>query len=70
MAVPVLGGVLPLRRCRAAAYGAAAPLGLPAAGLAGAAFAGAVSWAPAGHLWGAAGGVPRVGRLKSTLCAL
>ena len=70
VAVSVLGGVLSLRRCRAAAHGALAPLGLPAAGLAWAALAAAVSVAPAGHLRGAAGGVPRIGRLKHTLHAL
>lgn len=70
VAVSVLGGVLSLRRCRAAAHGALAPLGLPAAGLAWAALAAAVSAASAGHLWGAAGGVPRIGQLKRTLCVL
>ena len=70
VAVSVLGGVLSLRRCRAAAYGAFAPLGLPAAGLAWTALAAAVSVAPAGYLRGAAGGVPRIGQLKRTLRAL
>lgn len=70
VAVSVLGGVLSLRHCRAAAHGALAPLGLLAAGLAWAALAGAVSAASAGHLWGAAGGVPRIGQLKYPLCAL
>lgn len=55
---------------RAAAYGALAPLGLPAAGLAWTALAGAVSVAPAGHLRGAAGGIPRIRWLKHTLHAL
>ena len=68
---PVLSiRVLSLRRCRAAAHGALAPLGLPAAGLAWAALAAAVSVAPAGYLRGAAGGVPRIGQLKRTLRAL
>lgn len=70
VAVSVLGRVLSLRRCRAAAHGALAPLGLPAAGLAWAALAAVVSAAPAGHLRGAVGSFPRVRRLKSTLCAL
>ena len=70
VAVSVLGGVLSLRRCRAAAHGALAPLGLPAAGLAWAALAAAVSAAPAGHLRGAAGGFPRIRWLKHTLHAL
>ena len=70
VAVSVLGGVLSLRRCRAAAHGALAPLGLPAAWLAWAALAAVVSAAPAGHLRGAVGSFPRVRRLKSTLCAL
>ena len=70
VAVSVLGRVLSLRCCRAAAHGALAPLGLPAAGLAWAALAAAVSAAPAGHLWGATGGVPRIGQLKRTLCVL
>lgn len=63
-------GVLSLRRCRAAAHGALALLGLPAAGLARAALAGAVSAASAGHLRGAADSVPHIGRLKHTLHAL
>lgn len=70
VAVSVLGRVLSLRHCRAAAHGALALLGLPAAGLAWAALAAVVSAAPAGHLWGVAGGVPRTGRLKYTLHAL
>ena len=70
VAVSVLGGVLSLRRCRAAAYRVLAPLGLPAAGLAWTAFTAAVSAAPAGHLRGAAGGVPRIGQLKYPLCVL
>lgn len=70
VAVSVLGGVLSLRRCRAAAHGALALLGLPAAGLAWTALAAAVSVAPAGHLRGAAGGFPRIRRLKYTLHAL
>lgn len=70
VAVSILGGVLSLRRCRAAAHGALAPLGLPAAGLAWTALAAAVSVAPAGHLRGAAGSVPRIGQLKRTLCVL
>lgn len=70
VAVSVLGGVLSLRRCRAAAHGALAPLGLPAAGLAWAALAAAVSAAPAGHLRGAVGGFPRIRWLKHTLYAL
>ena len=40
VAVSVLGGILSLRGCRAAAYGVLAPLGLPAAGLAWTALAG------------------------------
>ena len=70
VAVSVLGGVLSLRHCRAAAHGALAPLGLPTAGLAWAALAAVISAAPAGHLRGAVGGVPRIGRLKHTLRAL
>ena len=70
VAVSVLGGVLSLRRCRAAAHGALALLGLPAAGLAWAALAAAVSAAPAGHLRGAVGGFPRIRWLKHTLHAL
>lgn len=70
VAVSVLGGVLSLRYCRAAAHGALAPLGVPAAGLARAALAGAVSAASAGHLRGAAGGFPRIRWLKHTLCML
>ena len=70
VAVSVLGGVLSLRRCRATAHGALAPLGLPAAGLAWTALAAAVSVAPAGYLRGAAGGFPRIRRLKHTLHAL
>lgn len=63
-------GVLSLRRCRAAAHGALAPLGLPAAWLAWAALAAVVSAAPAGHLRGAVGSFPRIRRLKYTLHAL
>lgn len=70
VAVSVLGGVLSLRRCRAAAHGALAPLGLPAAGLAWTALAAAVSVAPAGYLRGAVGGFPRIRWLKHTLHAL
>lgn len=70
VAVSVLGRVLSLRHCRAAAHGALASLGLPAAGLAWAALAAVVSAASAGHLRGTAGGVPRTGRLKCTLRAL
>ena len=70
VAVSVLGGVLSLRRCRAAAHGALAPLGLPAAWLAWAALAAVVSAAPAGHLRGAVGSFPRIRRLKYTLHAL
>ena len=70
VAVSVLGRVLSLRHCRAAAHGALAPLGLPAAGLAGTALAAAVSAASAGHLRSTSGGVPRTGRLKCTLCVL
>ena len=43
---------------------------LPTAGLAWAALAAVISAAPAGHLRGAAGGFPRIGRLKHTLRAL
>ena len=64
------GRVLSLRRCRAAAHGALAPLGLPAAWLAWAALAAVVSAAPAGHLRGAVGSFPRIRRLKYTLHAL
>ena len=70
VAVSVLGRVLSLRHCRAAAHGALASLGLPAAGLAWAALAAAVSAAPAGHLRGAVGSFPRIRRLKYTLHAL
>lgn len=56
--------------CRAAAHGALAPLGLPAAWLAWAALAAVVSAAPAGHLRGAVGSFPRIRRLKYTLHAL
>lgn len=70
VAVSVLGGVLSLRRCRAAAHGALAPLGLPAAWLAWAALVAVVSAAPAGHLRGAVGSFPRIRRLKYTLHAL
>ena len=70
VAVSILGGVLSLRRCRAAAHGALAPLGLPAAGLAWTALAAAVSVAPAGYLRGAVGGFPRIRWLKHTLHAL
>ena len=70
VAVSVLGRVLSLRHCRAAAHGALAPLGLPAAGLAWAALAAAVSVAPAGHLRSAVGSFPRIRRLKHTLHAL
>lgn len=51
VAVSVLGRVLSLRHCRAAAHGALAPLGLPGAGLDGPALAFAVSAASAGDLW-------------------
>ena len=50
VAVSVLGRVLSLRHCRAAAHGALAPFGLPGAGLDGPALAFAVSAAPAGDL--------------------
>ena len=70
VAVSVLGRVLSLRCCRAAAHGALAPLGLPAAGLAWTALAAAVSAAPAGHLRSAVGGFPRIRRLKHMLHAL
>lgn len=70
VAVSVLGRVLSLRHCRAAAHGALALLGLPAAGLAWAALAAVVSAAPAGHLRGAVGSFPRIRRLKYTLHAL
>ena len=70
VAVSVLGRVLSLRHCRAAAHGALAPLGLPAAGLAWAALAGVVSAAPAGHLRGAVGSFPRIRWLKHMLHAL
>ena len=70
VAVSVLGRVLSLRHCRAAAHGALAPLGLPAAWLAWAALAAVVSAAPAGHLRGAVGSFPRIRRLKYTLHAL
>lgn len=70
VAVSVLGGVLSLRRCRAAAHGALAPLGLPAAGLAWTALAAVVSAASAGHLRSAVGGFSRIRRLKHTLHAL
>lgn len=70
VAVSVLGRVLSLRCCRAAAHGALAPLGLPAAGLAWTALAAAVSAAPAGHLRSAVGDFPRIRRLKHMLHAL
>lgn len=70
VAVSVLGGVLSLRRCRAAAHGALAPLDLPAAGLAWTALAAVVSAASAGHLRSAVGGFSRIRRLKHTLHAL
>ena len=70
VAVSILGRVLSLRHCRAAAHGALAPLGLPTAGLAWTAFTAAVSAAPAGHLRGAAGGFPHIGQLKYPLCVL
>lgn len=70
VAVSVLGGVLSLRRCRAAAHGALAPLGLPAAGLAWTALAAVVSAASAGHLRSAVGVFSRIRRLKHTLHAL
>ena len=66
----LVGRGLSLRRCRAAAHGALAPLGLPAAWLAWAALAAVVSAAPAGHLRGAVGSFPRIRRLKYTLHAL
>lgn len=55
---------------RAAAHGALASLGLPAAGLAWAALAAVVSTASAGHLRSAVGGFPRIRRLKHMLHAL
>lgn len=64
------GRVLSLRRCRAAAHGALAPLDLPAAGLAWTALAAVVSAASAGHLRSAVGGFSRIRRLKHTLHAL
>ena len=70
VAVSVLGRVLSLRHCRAAAHGALASLGLPAAGLAWAALAAVVSTASAGHLRSAVGGFPRIRRLKHMLHAL
>ena len=70
VAVSVLGGVLSLRRCRAAAHGALVPLDLPAAGLAWTALAAVVSAASAGHLRSAVGGFSRIRRLKHTLHAL
>ena len=50
VAVSVLGRVLSLRHCRAAAHGALAPPGVPGAGLDGPALAFAVSAASAGDL--------------------
>lgn len=70
VAVSVLGRVLSLRYCRAAAHGALAPLGLLVAGLAWTALAAVVSAASAGHLRSAVGSFPRIRRLKHTLHAL
>ena len=49
VAVFILGGILPLPSHRAGADETAAPVGLPAAGVAGAALAGAVPAPSAGH---------------------
>lgn len=51
VAVFVLGGVLPAQGGGPQTHGAAAPLGVPGAGLDGPALAFAVSAAPAGDLW-------------------
>lgn len=57
VAVFILGGILPLPSHRAGADEAAAPVGLPAAGVAGAALAGAVPAPSAGHFRSDDGGV-------------
>ena len=58
LAVFVLGRVLPAFLHGAGPHGAAAPIGLCAAGLAGPTFAGDLSAASAGDLWGIAASVP------------
>ena len=58
LAVFVLGRVLPAFLHGAGPHGAAAPVGLCAAGLAGPTFAGDLSAASAGDLWGIAASVP------------
>lgn len=57
VAVFILGGILPLSSHRAGADETAAPIGLPAAGVAGAALAGAVPAPSAGHFRSDDGGV-------------
>lgn len=57
VAVFILGGILPLPSHRAGADETAAPVGLPAAGVAGAALAGAVPAPSAGHFRSDDGGV-------------
>lgn len=57
VAVFILGGILPLPSHRAGANETAAPVGLPAAGVAGAALAGAVPAPSAGHFRSDDGGV-------------
>ena len=58
MDLSVLGGVFRASQHWQSADGTAAPFGLRPAWLDGAAFAGAVSAASAGHLWGALGHLP------------
>ena len=58
LAVFVLGRVLPAFLHGAGPHGAAAPVGLCAAGLAGPTLAGDLSAASAGDLWGIAASVP------------
>mgnify|MGYP003174160380 CR=1 FL=1 len=58
LAVFVLGRVLPAFLHGAGPHGAAAPVGLCAAGVAGPTFAGDLSAASAGDLWGVAASVP------------
>lgn len=58
LAVFVLGRVLPAFLHGAGPHGAAAPVGLCAAGVAGPTFAGDLSAASAGDLWGIAASVP------------
>ena len=57
VAVFILGGILPLPSHRAGADGTAAPVSLPAAGVAGAALAGAVPAPSTGHFRSDDGGV-------------